>query len=275
MAPRQLTVSFPHAPPACPNRPRPPAWQRSEPCAAALILFGLPRRWIALTVSFSAGLLLAMTLLRLLPDALEDGLAPYDAFAILLGGILGFSRWRKSRSGAARTTATARATRTRARWTAKIARTPTATPPPTKAARHPGGRRLPQLRRGLLIAAAFLANPALGWSATLAVIAREAPQEASDFAALLGAGWKRGRAFVWNLVSGLTTILGGLAGYFALDRAHDRIPVIVTPAASSFLYVAIADLTSRIECESDSIFCHAAPLAAGIAVVALNGPHVH
>ena len=28
--------------------------------AAALIMFGLPRRWITLTVSFSTGLLLAM-----------------------------------------------------------------------------------------------------------------------------------------------------------------------------------------------------------------------
>jgi hypothetical protein len=70
-------------------------------------------------------------------------------------------------------------------------------------------------------------------------------------------------------------LLGGILSFFALDRAHDRIPVIVTPAASSFLYVAIADLMPRLERESDSIFWHAALLAAGIAVVALSGAHAH
>ena len=59
-------------------------------CAAALILFGLPRRWITLTISFSTGLLLAMALLHLLPEALEQGLTPHEAFPILLGGILSF-----------------------------------------------------------------------------------------------------------------------------------------------------------------------------------------
>ena len=39
-------------------------------CAAALILFGLPRRWITATISFSTGLLLAMDLYQLIPDAL-------------------------------------------------------------------------------------------------------------------------------------------------------------------------------------------------------------
>ena len=58
--------------------------------AAALIMFGLPRRWITLTVSFSTGLLLAMALLYLLPEALEGGLTPHETFSILLGGILGF-----------------------------------------------------------------------------------------------------------------------------------------------------------------------------------------
>ena len=63
--------------------------------AAALIMFGLPRRWIALTVSFSTGLLLAMALLHLLPEALESGQPPYETFAILLGGILAFFTLKK------------------------------------------------------------------------------------------------------------------------------------------------------------------------------------
>ena len=51
--------------------------------AAALILFGLPRRWITLTISFSTGLLLAMALLHLLPEALEQGLTPHEALSTM------------------------------------------------------------------------------------------------------------------------------------------------------------------------------------------------
>ena len=238
--------------------------------AATLILFGLPRRWIALTVSFSTGLLLAMALLHLLPEALEEGLPPHDAFSILLGGILCFfalekiALWRHAHheNGAGDTHAQAAQDST--------------DPYPHAHAAGEGalailiGDGFHNFTDGLLIAAAFLADPLLGWNATLAIIAHEVPQEAGDFAVLLAAGWKRARALFWNIVSSLTALLGGLAGYTMLDRAHDWIPVILVLAASSFLYVAIADLMPRLKRESTSVGWHGALLAAGIAVVALN-----
>ncbi|HNN37590.1 MAG TPA: ZIP family metal transporter, partial [Pseudomonadales bacterium] len=73
--------------------------------AAALIMFGLPRKWLAFTVSFSTGLLLAMAMLHLLPEALEMGLTPHEVFPLLLGGILGFfalekfALWRHAHHG--------------------------------------------------------------------------------------------------------------------------------------------------------------------------------
>ena len=237
--------------------------------AAALIMFGLPRRWITLTVSFSTGLLLAMALLRLLPEALEDDLEPHAAFSILLGGILCFfvlekiALWRHAHHGAG-----------------------DAQECPTHGPRHAHdanegalailvGDGFHNFTDGLLIAAAFLADPLLGWNTTLAVIAHEVPQEAGDFAILLGAGWKRARALFWNIVSSLTAVLGGLTGHYLLDQAHDWIPVILTIAASSFLYVAIADLMPRLKRESSSIGWHGVLLIAGIAVVALSGGHSH
>lgn len=128
---------------------------------------------------------------------------------------------------------------------------------------------------GLLIAAAFLADPVLGWSTTLAIIAHEVPQEAGDFAILLAAGWKRGRALFWNGISSLTAIAGGILGYFALDNARQWIPIIITIAASSFLYVAIADLMPRLKRETKSVGWHGVLLAAGIAVVVLGSRHSH
>ena len=99
--------------------------------------------------------------------------------------------------------------------------------------------------------------------------------EAGDFAVLLGAGWKRAQALFWNIVSSLTAIVGGLAGYYMLDNARDWVPVIITLAASSFLYVAIADLMPRLKRESTSIGWHSALLVAGIAVVVLSSTHSH
>lgn len=246
--------------------------------AAALVMFGLPRKWLGLTVSFSTGLLLATATLHLLPEALEGGLTPHQMFPLLLGGILSFfvlekyALWRHTHSGTGEADA------------------------------HPGdhqcadhthshhhqhnsadnhgetlsiliGDGFHNFTDGLLIAAAFLADPLVGWSTTLAIIAHEVPQEAGDFAILLAAGWKRGRALFWNGISSLTSVGGGIIGYFALDNARHWIPVIITIAASSFLYIAIADLMPRLKRETKSVGWHGVLLAAGIAVVAFGSTH--
>ena len=60
-----------------------------------------------------------------------------------------------------------------------------------------------------------------------------------------------------------------------LDNARDWIPVIITLAASSFLYVAIADLMPRLKRDSSSIGWHSVLLIAGVAIVALGNTHSH
>jgi zinc transporter ZupT len=52
---------------------------------------------------------------------------------------------------------------------------------------------------GILIAAAFLANPKLGLVPGLAIIAHEILQEIGDFILLLNAGFARTRAYVFTL----------------------------------------------------------------------------
>jgi zinc and cadmium transporter len=243
--------------------------------AAALIMFGLPRKWLAFTVSFSTGLLLAMALLHLLPEAQELGLTPHEVYPLLLGGILSFfvlekfALWRHAHHGPGELDAhendhqctdhTHNHHHERHGETLSIL----------------VGDSFHNFTDGLLIAAAFLASPALGWSTTLAIIAHEVPQEAGDFAILLSAGWKRSRALFWNGVSSLTAIAGGIVGYLALDSARDWIPIIITIAASSFLYVAIADLMPRLKRETTSVGWHSILLAAGIAVVAFGSAHSH
>lgn len=95
---------------------------------------------------------------------------------------------------------------------------------------------------GILIAAAFTADIKLGVVTALAIIAHEIPQEVGDFLILLHSGYSKKQALIFNLVSSVATMVGGLIAYFALQYVQSWIPIILALAASSLLYVAVADL---------------------------------
>jgi zinc and cadmium transporter len=243
--------------------------------AAALVMFGLPKKWLGFTVSFSTGLLLATATLHLLPEALESGLTPHEVFPLLLAGILAFfalekfALWRHSHGGNGEVDAHCGDQHcddhTHSHHHGDHAETVSILV----------GDSFHNFTDGLLIAAAFIADPTLGWATTLAIIAHEVPQEAGDFAILLAAGWQRTRALFWNGVSSLTALAGGIIGYFALERALEWVPHILTIAAASFLYIAVADLMPRLKREQQSIGWHGLLLAAGIALVVYGSAHAH
>lgn len=95
---------------------------------------------------------------------------------------------------------------------------------------------------GVLIAGAFLTDVHLGIVTSLAVAAHEIPQEVGDFAILLHSGFSRGRAFFYNVLASLTTVVGGVLAYFTLQQVEAAIPFVLAVAASSFIYIAVADL---------------------------------
>lgn len=95
---------------------------------------------------------------------------------------------------------------------------------------------------GVLIAAAFMTDIKLGLVTATAIIAHEIPQEVGDFLILLHSGYSKQKAFLFNLISSVATLVGGLAAYFALQTMESWIPVILALAAASLLYVAVADL---------------------------------
>ncbi|MBL8378762.1 MAG: ZIP family metal transporter [Burkholderiales bacterium] len=201
---------------------------------AALIAFQALGSLLPRLVSFSAGALLGAAFLDLLPHAFSSGMDPHTLFATLLGGVLAFfllekfALWRHSHHH-----------------------------------EHDGhdhehgfdaheargsgllilvGDSLHNFADGILIAAAFLADPWLGLMTTVAVIAHEVPQEAGDFIVLVNAGYSRLRALVYNGVASLASVIGGVLGYFALDAASHLVPFVVVLAAASFIYIAVADL---------------------------------
>ena len=95
---------------------------------------------------------------------------------------------------------------------------------------------------GVLIAAAFMTDIDLGIVTALAVAAHEIPQEIGDFAILLNSGFKRGKALLFNILASMATLVGAVIAYYSLQSMQAALPYILAIAASSFLYIAVADL---------------------------------
>jgi zinc and cadmium transporter len=95
---------------------------------------------------------------------------------------------------------------------------------------------------GAVIAAAVMTSVPLGISTAVAVAAHEIPQEVGDFAILLHAGYSRRRALLLNVTSGLASAGGALVALVGLRLLPVILPYCLALAAASFLYVAMADL---------------------------------
>ncbi|MSO55777.1 MAG: ZIP family metal transporter [Acidobacteria bacterium] len=95
---------------------------------------------------------------------------------------------------------------------------------------------------GVVIGTAVQTSVPLGVSAALAVATHEIPQELGDFAILLQAGYSKKKALILNIVSGLSAILGAICAVLALEWLPQLNQYILSVAAASFLYVAMADL---------------------------------
>jgi zinc and cadmium transporter len=104
---------------------------------------------------------------------------------------------------------------------------------------------------GVLIAAAFLTSFPLGLLTTFAVAAHEIPHRVGDFAILVHSGMSRRRALIMNMATGLTSVLGGIAAFFGLQRALGTLPYALALAAAGFLYIAVAGLIPGLHRRAD------------------------
>lgn len=207
-------------------------------------------------VAFAAGTMLAAALLDVLPEAfiLSEG-QHRTMFATLLAGLLGF-HWleRASLEPQDRTSAPGLA-QTRpnrgAVWIVLL------------------GDSVHNFADGLMIAAAFLADPWLGLTTTVAVVMHEIPQELGDFVLLRAAGWNQRKAIIANGLSSLASVLGGVLGWLALETYRSALPYALTLAAASFLYVSVADLMPLLHRRhrQDNFIAQSVLLAAGVGSV--------
>lgn len=139
------------------------------------------------------------------------------------------------------------------------------------------GDGLHNLVDGVLIAAAFLTDFHLGVVTALAVAAHEIPQEVGDFALLLHSGFTRRKAFVYNIISSLTTVIGGVVAFYALREVEHALPYVLAVAASSFIYIAVADLIPGLHkrLEVKVTLQQLLLIAAGVTVIHLAHSTLH
>lgn len=208
---------------------------------AAALTVGLLSRMVRSLVSLSTGVLLGTALLHLVPEAVNSEAGAQELFATLLGGLLfffllekaelyrhghhhegddphhghhhGFDAEQAGRGG----------------WTVLM------------------GDSIHNFCDGIIIAAAFLADPMLGVFTAVAVVAHEVPQEVGDYIVLLNAGLSRTRALAYNALSGMAAVVGGVVGYFIVGPWQDLFPYLLMIASSSFIYVAVADLMPQLQ----------------------------
>lgn len=207
--------------------------------AAAVFSFTLLSKVVERMVSLSVGLMLATSLLHALPEAFDSTASPRSLFATLLAGLLAFFVLEKlaimrhshhhEHDGHHHHHGHDKSEAGKAGWMILV------------------GDGMHNFTDGILIAAAFLADPKLGLVTGLAIIAHEIPQEIGDFIVLLNAGFSRTRAYIYNLLCSLLSIAGGLLGYYFLDRASSLIPYVLVFASSGFIYIAVSDLMPQMQ----------------------------
>jgi zinc and cadmium transporter len=130
---------------------------------------------------------------------------------------------------------------------------------------------------GIIIAAAFLTDVNLGIVTALAIIAHEIPQEVGDFLILLHSGYSKMQALGVNLLSSLATLVGGVLAYFALQSVQEIVPTLLSLAAASMLYVAVADLIPGLHKRTrlHDTLQQVLLIGAGVATIYTMGLFVH
>lgn len=196
--------------------------------AATLALTWLPR-FADRMVAYAVGVLLAFAFTDLLPEAVEMGLEPGMVGQLLLAGVVVFFLLEKA-----------------ALWRHDHNHGQGKHVHPPQVSMIVLGDGLHNFVDGVLIAAAFLVDPALGWTTAIAILAHELPQEIGDFMVLLNAGLTKSRALALNALSGGAMVLGGVAGYAALGSTQAAVPYVIVVAAASFIYIAVADLVPEL-----------------------------
>ncbi|MCL1960783.1 MAG: ZIP family metal transporter [Desulfovibrionaceae bacterium] len=237
---------------------------------AAVLSWGVLARYTQHMLSLAAGALLATAFMRLLPEAFESGAAAHALSTTLLAGLVFFFLLDKAElwhHGHEHHHAPAGlhghghvhaggGHRHGGSWAVLL------------------GDGVHCFGDGVLIASAFMAGMQLGAAAALAVLVHEVPHHIGDLTVLRsGSGGSRRVALLKVSLAGALTALGGLAGYALIGQFTHWLPYLLVLAASSFIYVALADLIPQLHrrLNARETAAQVLWLAVGLGLVALVG----
>ncbi|TFY96863.1 ZIP family metal transporter [Ramlibacter rhizophilus] len=242
-------------------------------------------------LSFAAGALLATAFMHLLPEAIESEAGAKELFAVLLGGLVFFflldkaELWHHGHEHGAPAAGHAHNHADRHHGHAHS----------HAHAHHGHGHRAEAssgggwtvltgdsvhcFGDGILIASAFMADLRLGVVAALSVMAHEVPHHIGDLVVLQQTSRSRRVALVKVCLAGSVTMLGGITGWWLVERLEGWLPYLLALASSSFVYVALADLVPQLQKRlgARATATQIAWLLGGIAMVMLVSSlaHVH
>lgn len=186
-----------------------------------------------IAVPFAAGALLAAAFFDLLPEAVENGKSLSGIMALVLAGFVmffvleRFLGWFHHHHDHGSSSVQTKRQRS-ARSLIVI------------------GDTLHNAIDGMVIGAAFLADPTIGIMTTVAIAAHEIPQEVGDFGVLLALGMRRRNVLIVNVVSALATVVGAVLVYGLGSTLGTLEPVLLAVASGMFLYIAASDLVPTI-----------------------------
>ena len=184
------------------------------------------RKILSILVAFAAGALLSGAFFHLLAESIEK-IMPTTAFLYLMAGFIAFFliekflHWHHCHDG--------------------------------KCDIHPVsylilfGDGVHNFIDGLVIAASFIVSIPFGIVTTLLIIGHEIPQELGDFGVLVYGGFTKTNALLYNFISQLTCVLGGVVGFFA--AGFYDFTFLLPFAAGGFIYIAASDLIPELHKE--------------------------
>ncbi len=227
---------------------------------AAALSFGMLARYTQHMLSLAAGALLATAFMHLLPEAFESQAGAHDLFLTLLLGLVFFflldkaELWHHGHEHhhGPQTAPEHGHDDDHGHIHDHGAHSHGANPDHHHAPR-PGswailtGDSVHCFGDGVLIAAAFMADLRLGAIASLAVLAHEVPHHMGDLLVLRSGASNKRMALIKVSLAGAVTALGGMVGYWLVDRLQDYLPYFLVVASSSFVYVALADLIPQLQ----------------------------
>jgi len=112
------------------------------------------------------------------------------------------------------------------------------------------GDAIHNLADGIIIAGAFMINPAVGIATTIGVALHEIPQEIAEFGVLLNAGYSKVKAAWLNFLSASSVVIGALLTLLFASQLEEYIWVLTGLAAGNLLYIAASDLLPDVHEDS-------------------------